>query len=357
MPTADTRTSRLSRREALALLGLGGEMAAGGRVAAGQTRPTFPRGSIVRTVLKDVPPDGLGPGHALMHEHLNVRDLNPKQLLDPAGRTTEAIIEELKAAKREGLSCIVDAATSRRSDEQITRLKRIATESGVNVVMAGGYFTANSYPAAVIKMSEDEIADHLAQDAKSQGWGAFGEIGSSMEMHPDERKMHRAVAKAHLKTGLPIFTHTPHESCATCALDQMEIYESLRVNPQKLCIGHIADILDDPKAETLKSIAKRGAFVGFDDVAHFIPSAPKATDAMRVTMILALLDAGYADNILLSSDFAHQDCLKSCWGAGYSTVTTIFVPKLRYAGVDETIIRKILVDNSRRFLAFTPPAA
>jgi predicted metal-dependent phosphotriesterase family hydrolase len=31
-----------------------------------------------------------------------------------------------------------------------------------------------------------------------------------METHPDEQKMMRAVSKAHLRTGLPLFTHTPH---------------------------------------------------------------------------------------------------------------------------------------------------
>jgi phosphotriesterase-related protein len=222
--------------------------------------------------------------------------------------------------------------------------------------MGGGYFLA-PYPKEIIQMSEDQIADHLAQDAKTQGWGAFGEIGSSMEMQPDERKMHRAVAKAHLRTGLPIFTHTPHEGCKKCALDQMEIHESLGVNPQNLCIGHVGDILDDPKADTHKSIAKRGAFVGFDTVGHFIPSAPTSGDFMKVRMILALLDAGYEDHILLSSDLAIQDQLKRYWGAGYSTVTGIFVPKLRNAGVKEPTIRKILVDNSRRFLAYTPKNA
>ena len=81
---------------------------------------------------------------------------------------------------------------------------------------------------------------------------------------------------------------------------------------------------------------------------------PKATDAMKVKMVLALLDAGLDDYVLLSSDFAHQQCLKSTWGAGYSTVLSVFVPKLRYAGVKEAAIRKILIDNPRRFLAFVP---
>src|SRR5262249_7920971 len=158
--------------------------------------------------------------HALIHEHLTVRDLGDKKLLDADGRSDDTIVAELRASAAEGLRCIVDAATSRRSDAQVARVRKIAGESGVHIVLAGGYYLA-PYPKAVAEMSEDQLVDHLSEDARTQGWGAFGEIGSSMEMHPDERKMHRAVAQAHLRTGLPVFTHTPHEGCARCALDQM----------------------------------------------------------------------------------------------------------------------------------------
>ena len=57
------------------------------------------------------------------------------------------------------------------------------------------------------------------------------------------------------------------------------------------------DSLDDPTAEIIKQIAKRGAFVGFDRVTSQRPS-----DDQRVTEVLALLEAGYADRLLLSSD-------------------------------------------------------
>jgi phosphotriesterase-related protein len=353
------KSSGVSRRDALKLLGVGSGVVASVQTPSAQAaRPPVQRAgsasaAIVRTVLKDLPPSALGSGHALFHEHLNVRDLGEKKLLDAEGRSDDTIVAELRASAAEGLRCIVDAATSRRSDAQVARLKKIATEAGVHIVMAGGYFLA-PYPKTVTDMSEEQLVDHLAEDARTQGWGAFGEIGSSMEMHPDERKMHRAVAKAHLRTGLPIFTHTPHESCAKCALDQMEVHESLGVNPQKLCIGHMGDVLDDPKAATHQSIAKRGAFVGIDTVGHFIPSAPTSADYMKVRMILALLEAGYEDHILLSSDFAHQDCLQRYWGAGYSSVTRVFVPKLRHAGVKQATIDKILIENSRRFLAYVP---
>jgi phosphotriesterase-related protein len=235
-------------------------------------------------------------------------------------------------------------------------LRTIATRSGVHIVAAGGYFKA-PYPPQVAQKSEGEIADELVQDAAAERWGAFGEIGTSMEMQADEQKVLRAVSKAHLRTGLPIFTHTEHQGCASCALAQLDLFEAQGVTPQNLCIGHMSDILDDEKADTHKKVAKRGVFVGLDTVGHQMLQGPKATDAMKVRMVLALLEAGLEDYILLSSDFAHQQCLKSTWGAGYSTVVTVFVPKLRYAGVKEPTIRKILVDNPRRFLAFVPKSS
>ena len=45
---------------------------------------------------------------------------------------------------------------------------------------------------------------------------------------------------------------------------------------------------------------------------------------------------------------------KANYGNGYSTVLVQFVPKLLFAGVPERTVRKILVDNPRRFLAFEP---
>jgi predicted metal-dependent phosphotriesterase family hydrolase len=32
----------------------------------------------------------------------------------------------------------------------------------------------------------------------------------------------------------------------------------------------------------------------------------------------------------------------------------VFLPKLRAAGASEDVLRRIMVDNSRRFLAFVP---
>jgi phosphotriesterase-related protein len=77
-------------------------------------------------------------------------------------------------------------------------------------------------------------------------------------------------------------------------------------------------------------------------------------DGERVYMLLAALDAGFEDQILFSTDFSYAPQLKVNWGAGLSSVLNDFVPKLKYVGVDERTIAKIMVHNPLRFLSFVP---
>jgi phosphotriesterase-related protein len=69
---------------------------------------------------------------------------------------------------------------------------------------------------------------------------------------------------------------------------------------------------------------------------------------------MALLEAGCAHKLLLSSDFAFASELKRSGGAGYAMTVTVFGPKLLEAGVTRSTLQGILVDNPRRFLAFVP---
>jgi phosphotriesterase-related protein len=232
-------------------------------------------------------------------------------------------------------------------------LRTIAEKSGVHVVASGGYYLQLTYPPEVSSESEEQLVDRLAQDAAKYRVGAFGEIGSSPEMTADERKVFRVMAKTQIRTNLPVFTHTSHAGCKQCALDQLDIIEKAGGDARRFCIGHLSDIADDPKAETHKALAKRGAFLGFDTVGHQIAQG----DAKKVALILQVLEAGYEDHVLLSADFASERETKFNGGAGYSSVTTVFLPKLRYAGVKDSIIKKIVVDNPKRFLAFVPPKA
>ena len=355
MTTPKNQSQQYTRREALGLLGTG----AGASVVAATTctlpvqaqqsfasvePPNFPAGALIRTLRGDLDPQELATGATLFHEHVGRDDV-------------ELAVEELRVCAFDGLGCIVDAATGRRTPTQVRNLNAIADRSEVKIVIAGGYFEDIGfaiYPVRVAEMSEDELVEELVNDAVSQRWGAFGEIASSLEIRPDERKVHRAVARAHLRTGLPIFTHTPHEGCPSCAMEQMDVIEGQGVDLSHVVIGHMATIRpEDNPLETHTAVARRGAFIGLDTLGHEMGRS-NIPAAAKVRMVQDLLEAGLVDHILLSSDMGNIRQFNRHYGHGWASVLMQFVPKLRFAGVPEDTIRKILVDNPRRFLAFVP---
>lgn len=359
---------RFSRREVLGLVA----STAGAGVAArwslaplsAQARATgIPPGAIIRTVLKDLPPSAIR-GHLLFHEHLSFgavffEKMRPANAPRPATppppnylETPDRVIDEVKATMQQGVGLIVDGGHPDMGTNY-DHLRMISEKTGLHVVASGGYYLQTTYPPEVATQSEEQLVDGLVRDAAKYRWGAFGEIGSSPTMTDDERKVFRVMAQAVKRTGLPLYSHTPHTGCKGCALEQLDIFQKAGVDMKKICIGHLSDITDDPNAETHKTVARAGGWLGFDTVGHRLGPG----DSVKVGMIIKLLEAGHEDKILLASDFAAEPEIKANGGAGYSTVSTVFLPKLKYAGVSDATINRLMVDNPKRFLAFVPPKA
>jgi phosphotriesterase-related protein len=210
-------------------------------------------------------------------------------------------------------------------------------KSGLPVVKGAGFYVEPFYPKEIATMSEVELVRALVRQADAYPAGVFGEIGSWDEMTATERKVFRAVGKAHVATNLSIFTHTGIPGKA--AIEQLDILEDAGVDPRRVCIGHLGN-LNDPNLYVHKTICRRGGFVGFDRQGG-------NGDANVVPLILGLLDAGFADNVLISGDASR----------GYARPVTSFLPKLKAAGADDATLKRIMVDNSRRFLAFVPKRA
>jgi phosphotriesterase-related protein len=306
--------------------------------------------------LKDVAPESLD-GATLFHEHLSLAaDFMPKWMALARGQAPppaapvepgffmedlDLMAGEMAAASKDGVGCIVDGGHPDMG-RNLGFLKRLSAKSGMPIVASCGYYSQPFYPGEVASWSEEHIATELIRQARADNVGAIGEIGSWDEITDIERKVFRAVGKAHTATRLPIFTHTgiPGKS----AIEQLDILEQAGVPPGRVAIGHLGNLVD-PKVEVHKSICKRGAFIGFD-------RQGSAGDARQVPMVLALIEAGYAGNLLFSSDLSTAAQLKRNGGAGYAKTLTVWAPKLRDAGVDEKTLRGILVDNPRRFLAF-----
>lgn len=354
------RAMTFTRRDALALIGGGAACsvaASWGRAFAQSTaRPAFPKGAIIRTILKDVPPESLASGASLFHEHLSMR--YPLGVKEHFTDDIELMIEEARAAKADGVAAIVDGGHA-DMNRSLDALKRISSESGLPVIASGGYYMQRSYPADLAGKSADQLADELAKEAAASRFGAFGEIGQQGGvMTDDERKVFTAIAKAHVRTGLPIFTHNAYTGTRPVqnpvpketALKQLDLLLAAGVKPSSLAIGHVC-CLDDVKASIPIEIAKRGAFVGFDRVT--IALVP---DAQKVTTIMAIAEAGYASKILLASDFSNARGLKKNGGGGLGQALTVFAPMLLKAGMPAATLKSILNDNPRQFLAFSAVA-
>jgi phosphotriesterase-related protein len=402
----------VSRREAVRLLGLATGLGAvsalddssellawlqGGTTGTQNLR--LPRGAIIRTLLRDVQPEALAGGATLFHEHLSINlppaggrggqrgappapgaaptagQPPPAQGAPAAGQApppgdgrgrqggpplppvtddVEMILQLVNKAAGEGIGCIVDGG-HRDMGTKLADLKTIAGRTKVHIVASGGYYMERTYPADLAAKSDDQIAEELAREARDGRFGAFGEIGqnpNTPELSLIERKVLRGIGKAHVRTGLPIFTHNSYGTGPMVprgmGLQQLDVLESVGVRPEHITIGHTC-CLDDPDVTVISEIARRGAFVGFDRVTTVQQIMP---DEKKVAMVVAFLKAGHADKLLLSADFTGQRTLEA--GPGYGRTLTVFVPLLRKAGVSDQEIRTIMYDNPRRFLAFVP---
>jgi len=352
-----------TRRDIIRMIGAGAVTALAPSLGAADARLRWPSGAVIRTVLEDLPPAALAGGATLFHEHLSVGAdfvprvmsqfrilLGPEAILPPLPppeqrrlmQDIDVMTEEMRLAAADGVACIVDAGHPDMG-RNFQFLKQLSLKSRMPIVAGGGYYSQPFYPPEIARWDEDKITQELIQQAKAEAIGAYGEIGTWDAMTRDERKVFRAVGKAHLATNLPIFTHT---NMGRDALEQLDVLESVGVRPERVAIGHLGGLMD-PKADVHKAICKRGAFVGFDRQGN-------PGDSNQLPLVMALLQAGYADRLLFSSDFTFASDLKRSGGAGYAMTVTVFGPKLLKAGVSESTLHGILVDNPRRLLAFVP---
>ena len=359
----DFRERRWTRREVLGVLATGvAGIACPASLSA--AAPTFPKGAIIRGVLKDYAPDEIGSGATLFHEHLSLApdfltrferytaESNATAGLPPpaAGPSDLSFMQdldlltgELSAARREGVGCIVDGGHPDMG-RNINFLQQLSMKAGMPIVAGGGFYTQPFYPNDISTMSEEQIVRALVRQVEMEPVGVFGEIGSWDYMTGTERKVFRAIGKAHLATNLSIFTHTGIPGKG--ALEQLDILEDVGVRPDRVVIGHLGNLVD-PAVQIHKAICRRGAYVGFDRLGG-------AADEPQVPMVMALINAGFADRVMLSSDLARPNAIKRNGGPGYAKTLTVFVPKLKAAGATDDVIRQITVDNPRQFLAFVP---
>ena len=289
-------------------------------------------------------------------EHLGQLNRDPYALKDNLSLDDyETQKKELMRFGAAGGHTVVDA-TMPGIGRDPQKLKKIAEESGVQIIMGTGYYVSSTHPEALNSMTEDEIADEMVREL-TEGVdgvkaGVIGEIGISEIFNDAERRVLRAAAIAHKKTDAGVLVHI--NPWTENGLEASDILLNAGVAPERIAISHI-DV--ENREEYVFAMLKKGVYVEFDNFGkeYFVEEEARrdgygcfVTDVERVLFLKKLIEAGYVSQILLSCDVCLKTLLRTYGGWGYDHVLRNIVPMMKEFGIAEadidTMIRKNPVD-------------
>ncbi|MDQ1129307.1 phosphotriesterase [Microbacterium sp. SORGH_AS_0888] len=242
--------------------------------------------------------------------------------------------------------------TGSRSIANVLATKEMAERSGVQIVLGTGHYYDHYLDKRWFdRTSTNAIADHLIADLLDEipgtgvRAGVIGEIASDLShITAAEERSFRAAGRASRETGIMISTHA---ATFPTGLAQLEILEEEGVDPSRVVIGH---------ADTVKSVdyslelLQKGAFVEFDCLMTCRIGGVLIRPQIdrRVSFLRRIIDAGYADRVLLSQDVCQRSHLRALGGPGYTFLFEEFRAIAVESGIDAEILDAISRDNPRR---------
>lgn len=265
---------------------------------------------------------------------------------------------ELGDFREAGGGTIIDV-TPPAMGRDAAAIRRVAEASGVNVVVGTGHYVQSTHPPEVAGQTDEQIAawmiDEIENGIGETGVrpGVIGEIGTSGEIHPDERKCLRAAALAQQETGLAITVHCaiPYEKVG---VEIVELLAAAGADPERCVLGHMSHTIDD--LDYHRAAAATGACLQYDRFgADFLYESwgryQEPRDSTVVEGIAALVEEGLDKQIMLSHDICYRLQLRRFGGPGFAHVARHVVPALADAGVSDASIARMTVQNPARILA------
>jgi phosphotriesterase-related protein len=280
--------------------------------------------------------------------------------LDNLRLTDERVAaDEILLFKHAGGSTVVDPTPKTLARDPLA-LARIARATGLNVVMGAGYYVHASHPPDMDRRSVDDLAREMIADvtvgAGDTGVraGLLGEIGTTYPWTENEKKVLRAAIAAQRETGAPLMIHPGRHPRMPMELAEFVQKEGGDLRRTIMC--HICRTIADVKE--VIDLAQTGIWLEYDlfglenSYYPYNPSFDMPNDGGRMAHVLALMDAGHRDQLLLSHDIAYKTSLVAYGGYGYHHLLVNVVPRLRAKGVDDAGLRRLLVENPTRAFAF-----
>jgi len=310
--------------------------------------------TIINSVLG--PLDTANLGVTLCHEHLQdsstALTLNYPELLEPAYK--KHIIDGLKKAHAGGINTVVDATTMDLGRD-VELMAEDSRASGVNVIAISGWALEKPrfFPGITAKRFAQAFIKDITVGIAGTGIkaGVLKEASDRAGVLPGEAIVLRAVARAHLETGVPIMLHTA--MAGEIARQQIAILKAEGVNMGRVKIDHANDTTD---LKYLTWILDQGCFLGLDRY-----PGSRITPQERTNCLKALIDMGYADRLCVSHDWSLARFLsrpspagspakrKKINPYGFLYIKEKVFPQLRKMGVPEKTLSTLLVNGPRNF--------
>jgi len=304
---------------------------------------------IIMTVKGSVPASKAGTW--LTHEHILV-DFIGADSIKPGRYERVTVINKvlpyLREAREKGCNTFVEC-TPEYLGRDPELLRSLADSTGLNILTNTGFYGAvhNKYiPSFAFSLSAEQLAQ-IWIDEWEKGIGNTGikpgfikisvERDSLSEFH---RRLVRAAAITHLKTGLAIASHT---GPSLPAFQQLEVLETEGVSPEAFIWVHAQAEKD---AEVLCRAAKKGAWVSLDNLSD-------NNVADFVSILKAVKEKGCLGKILISHDAGWYDPARENGGnfRGFSTLFDKLIPELRNNGFTDADVDQILKINPSKAFA------
>jgi phosphotriesterase-related protein len=306
----------------------------------------------IHTVLGPIPAARFGP--ALAHEHVICDFIGAEQTsryrwqVDDVVRVMHGPLKQLKDRGFNGFVDCTPAYIGR--DPRI--LRQLARSTRLHIVTNTGYYggAGDKYvPAHAYAESADQLADRWVREWEEgiedtgvrpgfMKTGVDEAKGTPAELSAIDAKLVRATARTSKRTGLSVVCHTGGGP-AGLAATRLFIQEG--ADPARFIVAHS----DGHGIHFNQQVAALGAWVSFDAIS-------RQPLEQHLKLVPAMLEQ-YADRLLLSHDNGWYNVGQPNGGEvrDFNYIPDTFLPALRKAGVSETVIRRLTVENPARALA------
>jgi len=302
------------------------------------------KGLIINSVNGPIPIAQLG--KTLIHEHFLVDFIGADKIsFDRWNRAevVEKILPYLQEVKQTGVKSIFDC-TPDFLGRDVVLLKMLTEQSGIQIITNTGYYGAagNKYlPQWAYSETEEQLAKRWSNEFKKGIAGTsvipgFIKIGVDADGPLSElhKKLVRAAAITHLKTGLTICSHT---GPARGALEQIEILQAMNVHPEAFVWVHAQSESD--KTYHIKA-ARLGAWISLDGIGW-------GDFENYADSILRLKNEGLLGRVLISHDAGWYKPGEASGGEfkGYTNIFNELLPRLRQKGFSESDFDTLMITN------------